>query len=47
MICTYLVPRIVWVIRQMMVRWTECVLCVGEKKNGYGYMLGKPEGKSS
>jgi hypothetical protein len=47
MFCTYLIPRIIWVIRQMMVRWTECVLSVREKKNGYRDMLDKPEGKIS
>jgi len=47
MICTYLIPRIIWVIKQIMVRWTESVLCVREKENGFRGMLDKPEEKSS
>jgi hypothetical protein len=31
-ICTYIIPRIIWVIKQVMVRWSECVMCEREEE---------------
>ena len=31
-ICTYLILPIIWMIRQMIVRWTECVMCEREEE---------------
>jgi hypothetical protein len=41
----YSSPRIIRIIKSRRMRWAGHVACMGEKRNSYRLLLGKPEGK--
>jgi hypothetical protein len=41
----YSSPSIIRMIKSRGMRWTECVARMGEKRNKYRILVGKPEGK--
>jgi hypothetical protein len=42
----YSSPSIIRIIKSRRMRWTGHVARMGEKRNAYGILLGKPEGKT-
>jgi hypothetical protein len=36
---------LIWVIKSRRIRWTGHVACMGEMRNAYSILVGKPEGK--
>jgi hypothetical protein len=44
-ICSYSSPNIIRMIRSRRMRWTGNVERMGEMRNGYKMLVGKPEGK--
>jgi len=45
MICTP--PNIIQVTKSRRMRWTGHVACMGERRDAYRVLVGKPEGKKS
>jgi hypothetical protein len=43
----YSLPNIIRIIKSVRMRWTGYVARVGEKRNTYRILVGKPEGKST
>jgi hypothetical protein len=43
----YTSPNIVRVIKSSKMRWVGHIACVGEMRNAYNILVGKPEGKRS
>ena len=43
----YSSPNIIWVIISTIMRWTEHVVCVGERRGAYRVVEGKPEVKKA
>jgi len=41
----YISPNIIMVIKSRMMRWGRHVACMGEMRNAYNILVGKPEGK--
>jgi len=41
----YSSPNIVWVIKSSRMRWAGHVACMGERRDAYRVMVGKPVGK--
>jgi hypothetical protein len=41
----YSSPNIIRIIKLRRMRWAEHVACMGEKRNAYRILVGKPEGK--
>jgi hypothetical protein len=41
----YSSPNIIRMIKSRMMRWAEHVACMGEKRNTYRILVGKPEGR--
>jgi hypothetical protein len=41
----YTSPSIITIIKLRRMRWEDHVACMGEKRNAYRLVLGKPEGK--
>jgi hypothetical protein len=41
----YSSPYIIKVIKSRWMRWAEHVICVGQVRNAYKILVGKPEGK--
>jgi hypothetical protein len=42
----YSSPNIIWVINSRRVRWVEHVMHMGERRDVYRVLMGKPEGKT-
>jgi hypothetical protein len=38
-------PNIIWVIKTRRMRWVGHVACMGQRRNAYRALLGKPEGE--
>jgi len=43
----YSSPNIVWVIKSRRMRWMGHVACMGERRDIYMVLVGKPEGRST
>jgi len=43
----YALPDIIRVIKSRRVRWAGLLACMGERRNSYKFLVGKPEGKRS
>jgi hypothetical protein len=41
----YLSPNIIWVIKSRRMRWVGHVACMGEKRDAYRILVGRPEGR--
>jgi hypothetical protein len=41
----YALPNIIWVIKSRRMRWAVHVARMGEMRNAYNILVGKPEGK--
>jgi hypothetical protein len=41
----YSSPSIIRMIKSRRMRWADLVARIGEKRNAYGLLVGKPEGK--
>ena len=41
----YFSPNIIWVIKSRRMRWAGYIACMGEKRDVYRVLVGKPEGK--
>jgi hypothetical protein len=41
----YSLPNVIRMIKSRRTRWAGHVACIGEKRNAYRIMVGKPEGK--
>ena len=41
----YFPPNVMWVFKSGIIRWTERVVRMGDRKRVYSVLVGKPEGK--